>query len=284
METAFKYTVQPGDSFDKIANTINDVSGVTFQEIEDANPKVSASGLQVGQEINIPFPEKESVEPQPRVNAKVMGYWNKTWSPSDAIPGANMSGVISGWAEFDNAFSESELVFPNLKGITFFTIGGGNKNGHFTAKRLEDFKQAILNKKLDHYNGICLDLEEGDAGLSDKIEEVCAVAKQNGFTVLVTISHAAPYEFPDAQTVMRNMFKSINIDYMSPQMYQWGADGVFDITTDPSLGIDWPDYKECGSIIIPSIDISTLYPECQEFFEGHGVEIGGYIQWSDVVK
>ena len=36
---------------------------------------------------------------------------------------------------------------------------------------------------------------------------------------MTTISHSAPFAFPDAKVVVEGMFNSNNIDYISPQMY-----------------------------------------------------------------
>lgn len=54
MSTALKYTVLAGDSFSKIASGIADSAGITYQQIEAANPGTPASGLQLGQLITIP--------------------------------------------------------------------------------------------------------------------------------------------------------------------------------------------------------------------------------------
>ena len=54
MSTAFVYTIQSGDTITAIAAQINGSAGVTYQQIEAANPGIDPGGLQVGQAIHIP--------------------------------------------------------------------------------------------------------------------------------------------------------------------------------------------------------------------------------------
>jgi len=54
MTTALRYTVLEGDTLSNIADGINAAAGVSYQEIEKANPDVPATGLQVGMILNIP--------------------------------------------------------------------------------------------------------------------------------------------------------------------------------------------------------------------------------------
>ena len=50
----FNYTIQSGDTLSKIANEINASSGITYQQIQAANPEIDAASLQIGQILNIP--------------------------------------------------------------------------------------------------------------------------------------------------------------------------------------------------------------------------------------
>ncbi len=54
MSTAFMYTIQSGDTLTTIAAQINGSAGITYQQIEAANPGINPNGLQIGQAIDIP--------------------------------------------------------------------------------------------------------------------------------------------------------------------------------------------------------------------------------------
>jgi LysM repeat protein len=50
-----KHTIEPGDTFSNLALAYyGDGSDVNAQKIASANPGVSATNLQVGQQVNIP--------------------------------------------------------------------------------------------------------------------------------------------------------------------------------------------------------------------------------------
>lgn len=54
MSTALKYIVLSGDTLSAIASGIASAAGVTYQQIEAANPNTPPSALQVGQVITVP--------------------------------------------------------------------------------------------------------------------------------------------------------------------------------------------------------------------------------------
>lgn len=54
MSTALVYTVVSGDTLSEITNGIASAAGVTYQQIEAANPGIPPSALQVGQVITVP--------------------------------------------------------------------------------------------------------------------------------------------------------------------------------------------------------------------------------------
>lgn len=55
MSIAFVYTVLSGDTLSIIAKKISNSAGITTEQIETTNPKITPQTLQVGQQINIPF-------------------------------------------------------------------------------------------------------------------------------------------------------------------------------------------------------------------------------------
>lgn len=54
MTSVLTYTVLSGDTLSKIADQISASSGITSDQLEQANPNTSASDLQIGQLINVP--------------------------------------------------------------------------------------------------------------------------------------------------------------------------------------------------------------------------------------
>ena len=54
--SSLKYTVLAGDTMTSIADGVNAATGVTYQQIEAANPNMPANALQVGAVIDIPAP------------------------------------------------------------------------------------------------------------------------------------------------------------------------------------------------------------------------------------
>lgn len=270
------YVVQPGDSYSKIASDINDCTGVTYQDIEAANPGVNPSNLQVGEVLNIPA--QNVAPPPPIVPADNIGYWDWTWSPTTAVPGATMGMAFSGWADVSKAIQDSKAVINQLAGEKYISIGGGGETtGKFTSAVLDDVNAAINNGSFAGYDGIAYDIEVGDAGLASDFSVSFAAAKAKGFKVLVTVSHSAPYAVPDAADLMKALIADSNIDFMSPQLYTQGNETKNDYA-DPLL--PWSAYKDCKSVMIPSIVKADLYPSAVTYFEGQGITLKGYIQWA----
>lgn len=278
MTTAIKYTVQPGDSYWSIANNINDCAGVTAQDIESANPGVSASSLQVGQVINIPATgSKPQPAPQP-VAAPNVGYWRRTWVSCTPPAGATMGLAFSGWTDPGTALSNSAPVVDGLVGVKYITLGGGNENGSFSAGSLGKIVAAINDGSFAAYKGIAFDVEEGDSGLAAAFQQAFAAAKAMGFKVLVTVSHSAPYGMADAKAVMSAFFQDGNIDFLSPQLYTSGSETANDWAT--TAGVTWEQYAGARAAIIPSIVNANLYPNAQQVLAGHGVTTQGYVVWA----
>jgi LysM repeat protein len=79
---ALKYTVQPGDSYSNIAPNLAACAGVTYQQIEQANPGVDPNILQLGQVLSIPSASRPQPQPQPQPEPGEawLGFWYWTWS------------------------------------------------------------------------------------------------------------------------------------------------------------------------------------------------------------
>lgn len=276
---ALRYTVQPGDSYWDMASHINACAGTTVQDIEAANPGVSPSALQVGQVIDIEATGSQPApKPQPPlVPADNIGYWGRTWLSCTAPAGTTMGLAFSGYTDPTQALSTSANVLATLVGSKYLTLGGGSESGQFTAQSLEAIDAAITAGQFSAYEGLAYDVERGSSGLVQAFQQSFARAKANGFKVLVTISHSAPYDIADAPTLMTAFIADANIDFLSPQLYTDGDETQNQWAI--SAGVQWTQYAGAKAAIIPSLVSASLYPDAEETFAGHGVTTQGYIVW-----
>jgi hypothetical protein len=209
------------------------------------------------------------------------GAYDWTWVVgAPAVSGANMGVAFSGWADVTNALRDSAGTLSSLPGTKYLSIGGGNANGRFTAQVLSNLNAAITAGRLAGYQGICYDIEEGDAGLSTAFATSFATAKQYGFKVLVSVSHSAPYGITDAKTLMTSFFSNSNIDYITPQLYTTGTE----IQNDYALvnGVTWNDWKSSRAPIVASIVRASYYDAARNYFSTNfGITLRGFIQWTN---
>ncbi|MGB0943477.1 MAG: LysM peptidoglycan-binding domain-containing protein [Marinomonas sp.] len=273
------YTIRTGDTLSGICGALSQCSGLTYQEIEQINPSVTASDLQIGQVLAIPATQtttQETLEP----NAENMGYWDWTWDKSHAPSNASLSMAFSGWTNTETALNQSSNIVNNLVGTKFISLGGGNSDGAFDSASLTKITDAINQGEFDSYDGIAYDVEEGAPGLENDFQASFKAAKAKGFKVLVTVSHSAPYGITDASTLMDSFFEDENIDILSPQLYTTGEEAENDY--DISQGVTWERYKTAKAAIVPSLVSSTYYPDAQTYFAQQGITLKGYIQWKQV--
>jgi hypothetical protein len=212
----------------------------------------------------------------------IIGYWNKTWEPGGAPEGANMGIAFNGWIDKDNVLWHSDKVKNELVGEKFVSLGGGNENGCFDETNLAGAIEAIQSGAYAEYAGIAFDIEEcQDAGLGAKFADAFAATKAKGMKVLVTVSHAAPYGCVDAKALMEGFLADSNIDYLSPQLYTSGDETRNDYQTN--MDVTWEEYANARAAIVPSIVKASMYEDAVEYFKTKGVELGGYIQWAQIV-
>ncbi|ADZ91942.1 LysM peptidoglycan-binding domain-containing protein [Marinomonas mediterranea] len=276
------YTVLSGDSFSGIAAALAQCKGLTYEEIEQDN-SLTGSTIDVGQVLNIPAtssdaPTQDNLAP----NAINMGYWNWTWSGTSNPSNATLSLAFSGWTDPTTALQDSHQVKPSLVGTKYLTFGGGNDNGKFTALSLQDITSAIQSGKLEGYEGVAYDVEEGDSHLENDFAVSFKAAKDAGLKVLVTVSHSAPYGITDADALMQSFFADSNIDLLSPQLYTEGDETENDYQTTSGTSTTWEDYASAKAAIVPSIVTSDLYDSATGYFTEQGVTLAGYIQWAQV--
>jgi len=221
----------------------------------------------------------------PIVGLNHIGIYDWTWDGATATPptNANLGVAFSGWANIDNALYESSLIESSLTGDKYLSIGGGNANGHLNANRLEDLNTAIIQGRLEDYQGVCYDVEVGDSDMASAFAASFVVAKANNLKVLVTISHSAPYGFPDKIALMDHFFTDENIDIISPQMYTTGNEASNDFVWD---GVPWSSYANSKAEIVPSIVRASYYEDLVDFFDksarsgaSESIAVTGFIQW-----
>lgn len=207
-----------------------------------------------------------------------IGFWWWTWG-SNKVPGpATFSVAFSGWSDLQNALTDSKPVKSKLVGKKFFDIGGGGKNGAWTAANVQAVTDAIKAGTLAGYDGIAWDIEEGDTGLASAFAASFAAAKSAGFSVLVTVSHSAPYGFKDGFTLMQGLLADTNIDMLSPQLYTTGQETANDYAT--SQGVGWNLWATAKAKVVPSIVKGDYYADAVKVLGAKGVTLDGYIKWS----
>jgi hypothetical protein len=208
-----------------------------------------------------------------------VGLWWWTWSSNTQVPGGTNCGVaFSGWTDPYKALQDSAAIKSRLPGNKYISLGGGNANGRFSYNDLTNIKNAIYSDAFSGYHGIVFDIEEGDSGLSDAFRSCFSAARSKGFSVLVTVSHSAPYGIPDAANLMRSFFSNSDINYLSPQLYSSGTENYNQY--DTVAGVQWYEYASAKATIIPSIVSGYLYNDAVSYFRSQGVTLEGYVQWA----
>jgi len=214
-------------------------------------------------------------------NAQVKGLWYWTWSGGVNQGGTNLAIAFSGITDPGSAISNSAGTKAKLAGQKYLGLGGGNAAGRWSASIISSVTSYCNGKKFGGYTGIAFDIEEGDSGLGGAFINAFRACKNNGYKVLVTVSHSTPYGIGDGTALMRTFFSNSGlIDYMSPQLYTSGNEGSNDYTTN---GVAWSEYKAFSGKLIPSIVTGSLYGNAQSTFKNYGATTVGYVQWSQTV-
>ncbi|MFZ6765745.1 LysM peptidoglycan-binding domain-containing protein [Undibacterium sp. Di26W] len=279
---ALKYTIQDGDSYSIIAANLAGCTGLSFQEIEQANPSVNPNTMAVGQVLTIPIssasPIADPTIPLNQSGNAQKGLWYWTWSKKTQVPeNTNLGIAFSGWVSPQTAIDNSNAVYSKLPGLKYICLGGGNESGSWTESAVQSVTNAIHSDSLSAYQGIAYDIEEGSSGLATAFAASFTAAKAKGLKVLVTVSHSAPYGITDAAALMRSFFASPVIDILSPQLYTTGEETSNQYAT--SAEVNWSEYADAKAIVAPSIVTASLYADAQAYFLAQGVSLGGFLQW-----
>lgn len=280
------YTVQAGDSLSSIVQNINAAAGVTYQQIEQANAGIDPNKIFVGQVLSIPTGDSAETPPAnspstptapPNSKAENIGYWHWTYHHSYDPPSTNMGMAFYGSVDPAEAIQQSAKVKDRLQGDKYICLGGGTSSGSYHSAAISKIGAAIQAGDFAGYQGIAFDIEVGGAGLENDFQHLFALAKNNNFKVLVTISHSRPYGIKDGNTLMNSFFSDPNIDFLSPQLYTTGKEHANDYT---AYGIKWSDYANAQAAVIPSIVKAAFYADALSYFQAQGVALKGYVQWS----
>lgn len=215
------------------------------------------------------------------VNAQIVGYYEKTFAPSAALEGATIGVAFSGWANASLALSQSKAVSSTLVGDKYIALGGGNKNGRFSSEILTDTTAALEQGNFSDYVGVVFDIEEcAAAGLASYFGQAFRAAKLQDLKVVVTVSNAAPYGCTDAQVLMRSFIANTDVDMLSPQLYNTGAESQ-PYFNPGDKGIVWQDYLHMQGKFVPSIVRTDQYPSVQGYFrDAWHITTDGYFQWA----
>lgn len=213
------------------------------------------------------------------------GHWQKTWNvASTRFRSANLGFAFSGWPDPKNALRDSSKVYNNLEGRKIITVGGGNRNGRWTASKLRSVIHAIRTGGFRDYSGIAFDIEEGDSGLTGQFLYAFYYAKRARLLVVVTVPRTAPYGINDARKLMWNIVRSPNIDILAPMMYPSGVNydqcsdngGLF---TGTLKRVPWSWFRNSRAAVVPSIWKPRYYSGARSFLKRYGIRTQGYITW-----
>lgn len=232
------------------------------------------------------------------VAAEEIGYYSWNW-------GGGSTGVSSGTPTFGAAFTglidpvqaSTQYYNPPLQGAHFVTVGGGNAAGIFSKAALDAITGECAKGPNSVYSqtgftGIIYDVEEVTGGVEmiDAFGTSFKTCHQNGFKVVVTTSHSAPYQTATptlAVALVAAWAADENIDMLSPQLYSSGMESVADFAETNSCvqnGCTWDLYKNSKAKFVPSIITSSHYASVQQYFRSYGITCGGYIQWAQARK
>jgi len=215
---------------------------------------------------------------------KYRGLWYWTWSsPSISLGDTNFCIAFSGYADADQALSQSANIENSQQGFKWIALGGGNSAGSWTSSELSKITNYCIEGRFSAYGGVAFDIEVGDSGLSSNFTSTFSACKAAGLQILVTVSHSAPYGIDDAQTLMDKIIDDPKVDWISPQLYTTGDETSNDYST--GAGYSWSSWAAKSGKILVSIVSSNLYPDAKSYFYSNWrISVPGYIQWSQTVN
>jgi len=125
------------------------------------------------------------------------------------------------------------------------------------------------------------DIEEcSSSGLAENFASAFRAAKVAGLTVLVTVSHSAPYGCGDSDVLMKAFFDNDDVDILSPQLYTSGNEDQPEFDAGK---VSWDDWTGSKGRFVPSLGCKAVanggYASTKEFFSQYNLATTGYIVW-----
>jgi len=195
------------------------------------------------------------------------------------VTATNLDVAFSGYVDPDQAISDSKSAYSKLRGDKYISIGGGDDSGRWSVAAVNKLASACSAKKFQGYDGICFDVEIGDSGTASAFSNAFSACKSAGYKVFVTTSNSAPYDFPDAATLMRSFFPNKNIDFLSPQLYSSGTEKSNDYSTN--AGVQYSEWTKASAKVVPSIVTESLYEDAKNVFQSRfGIQLDGFVRWN----
>jgi hypothetical protein len=254
---------------------------------------------------------KISWYPEPPQVLDTYSNINNNFNFTIAFSGYMDPGTINDTFSAPTCLGQANGIYDIMIGDKYVCLGGGTLS--WTADVISKDINAVNTNQFQKYQGICFDIEAGDSGLKDNFEQLFAAAKKMGLKTIVSVSHSAPYAFADANTLMQSFFQSMNIDYISTQLYTndfgtaneyiennsvtWDQFASYfsqrknsnlqilpSIFSGQSIGGTYDLYTTGGSNngLVPIDYTSPSFPidtGSQNFFSLFNIETTGFIQW-----
>ena len=256
--------------------------------------------------------------------ASFIGYFQQTYGSSTQslnIPQASGSEQISviafsGFVDPTNTNTlQNPLTLANqqnnlLQGVNkYLTLGGGgyygDPNSTITNDLLNNVYIPFLNVKKfsttdgTPYTGIVFDIELIDTSVNKGTITINTLitsfintfqaAKNNGYTVIVTVGHDGYGSVP---ALMPAFLSCQYIDYLAPQLYDSGAcnNGICDSpvlqTNTVWPNTNWSAWVGAKPKIIPVVSWLPLFTQAQEFFSSlpQPIPLSGVIVWNNATQ
>jgi hypothetical protein len=220
-------------------------------------------------------------------DTSIIGYFqlSRLYPPASInIPQCvNTAVAFSGWADPDLALSNSVPIYSSLQGSNkVLCFGGGNSNGLFTTANLttiQTYCQQGPNGKFKGYNGLMFDIEGSPQPATSVFTQTFATAKQNGFTVFVSVSYAGNSGSPLPSDLLTALLTSTDIEYLVPQLYTNGNENPPPVT---AAGVNWTPWKTTTPKIVAAIPYPSQYESVETWFsQCQGITLSGFIGWDN---
>ena len=180
-----------------------------------------------------------------------------------------------------NALRDCATIYSKLPGVKYLSLGGGSSAEIFTKTTLTNIDAEISADALKEWQGVVYNVQEGDSGLAAAFKTSFANAKAKGLSVMVTTSQSRPYGFLDGSELMTSFFADSNIDYISPQLFEWGKWEAINITDVETI---WKEYAISKAKIVTSLPLGSRdYSTAQTCFAKVGISLTGYVEWAQTV-